>query len=122
MATEGFKKVKLERHDLIPSDILRELAIHFGKGAEIYSERNWENGYAWSKSYAALQRHANAFWNGQDYDNCNENCVNDCKEHTHSKHMIAVVWHAMVLAKFMNIHTDKDDRVKTSNERFVKKL
>ena len=66
--TGGQKGVKLERYDLIPVRPLENLARRYGHGAEKYAERNWERGYEFSKSYAALQRHLNAFWRGEDED------------------------------------------------------
>lgn len=67
--TSGAQKgQKLERFDLIPVPALQELARVYGMGAQKYAERNWEKGYAWSLSYAALQRHLNAFWNGEERD------------------------------------------------------
>jgi len=95
--------VKEERPDLIPVGQLRALASHYGKGAEKYTERdeqgnvvhdganNWRLGYEWSKSYAALQRHAMAFWEGEDVD-----------EETGSLHLIAAAWHALTLAEFLS--------------------
>lgn len=68
--TGGQKGVKLERHDLIPMGPLRELAEHFGKGAQKYDDHQWRKGYEWSKSYSAIQRHLTAFWGGEDYDVC----------------------------------------------------
>ncbi|ANA86463.1 hypothetical protein BH762_gp056 [Gordonia phage OneUp] len=99
----GRKGVKEERPDLIPVVQLRALAVHYGRGAEKYTERdargavvhdganNWRLGYEWSKSYAALQRHAMAFWQGEDVD-----------EETGSLHLIAAAWHALTLAEFLS--------------------
>jgi hypothetical protein len=95
------KGAKLARYDLIPVEPLRLLAEHFGRGAAKYSERNYERGYAWSLSYAALQRHANQFWGGEDLD-----------PETGSPHLIAVAWHALALVEFMRTHPEKDDRVR----------
>lgn len=69
-STGGQKGVKLARFDLIPAGPLQRLAEHFGKGAQKYSEHQWRNGYEWSKSYSAIQRHLNDFWAGKDYDVC----------------------------------------------------
>lgn len=98
--TGAAKGVKLARYDLIPTGPLLELAKHYGRGGKKYDDRNWEGGYEWSKSYAALQRHANAFWAGEDID-----------EETGTPHVIAVAWHAFALAEFMNTHKELDDRV-----------
>ncbi len=97
--TGGEKGQKLERFDLIPTFPLAELARHFGRGSFKYSARNWERGYDWSLSYAALQRHANQFWGGEDID-----------EETGSSHLVAVAWHALCLLEFTQTHPEKDDR------------
>lgn len=105
-ATGGSKGSKIARFDLIPTGPLWELAEHYGKGAQKYKrvngKDNWRNGYDWSLSYAALQRHANAFWNGEDIDPENG-----------SKHIIAAAWHCLALAHFMGDETLRemfDDR------------
>jgi hypothetical protein len=101
-STGGQKAGNLERHDLIPPRALSELAEHFGRGAAKYSARQWELGYEWGKSYAALQRHIQAFWGGEDYD-----------EQTGSKHVVAAMWHCVVLATFMDRFPEFDDRPTT---------
>lgn len=98
-ATGARKAGNQERYDLIPTEPLRLLALHFGRGSEKYAARNWEGGYDWSLSYAALQRHANQFWAGEDMD-----------PETGTPHIVAVAWHAMALAEFMNTHPGFDDR------------
>lgn len=98
-ATGGQKGSKLARFDLIPAGPLWDLAEHYGRGSRKYADRNWEKGVNWSLSFAALMRHAWAFWNGEDHD-----------EETGSKHMIAVAWHAFALAEFMDTHPLLDDR------------
>lgn len=97
--TGGEKGSKLARYDLIPSDALRQLAELYGKGADKYAARNWERGYDWSLSFAALQRHAWQFWSGQDTD-----------EETGAAHMASVAWHALALVTFMSQHPEFDDR------------
>ena len=97
--TGGQKGRKIERHDLIPAAPLRALAEHFGRGAEKYADRNWELGTAWSLNYAAMQRHALAFWGGEDID-----------PETGSHHLTAVAWHAFALVEFASTHPELDDR------------
>jgi hypothetical protein len=97
--TGGEKGTKLARFDLIPAGPLLQLAEHYGIGARKYADRNWERGYAWSLSFAALQRHAWAFWNGEDLD-----------PETQSHHMAAVAFHAFALIEFGNTDTGTDDR------------
>lgn len=104
--TGAQKGSKIERYDLIPAEPLRLLARHYGVGSRKYAERNWEGGYDWSLSYAALQRHANAFWSGEDID-----------EETGTPHIVAVAWHAFALAEFANSHPEKDNRPTTIARR-----
>jgi hypothetical protein len=97
--TNAAKGQKLQRYDLIPVNPLAEVARHYGVGASKYKERNWEKGYAWSLSYAALQRHANAFWGGESYD-----------EESNTHHLAAVVFHALALMEYEETNMEKDDR------------
>lgn len=99
--TGAEKGSKLERFDLIPAGPMRAVARHYGKGAEKYESRNWEKGYAYSLSYAAMQRHLHQYWQGEDID-----------EETGSPHLAAVVFHALAMMEFSNTHPEKDDRVK----------
>lgn len=100
-STGAEKGTKPERFDLLPQEALADVARHYGVGAAKYSAHNWRKGYEWSKSYAALQRHANAFWSGEDFD-----------EETDSPHMAAVAFHALALLTFMQEQPDFDDRFK----------
>lgn len=92
--TGGQKGSKLARFDQIPTYPLNALAEHYGAGNAKYptppgEKDNWRKGYQWSLSYAALQRHANAFWSGEDIDT----------ETGHS-HLTAVAWHAFTLLEW----------------------
>ena len=98
-STGGEKGTKDERFDLLPAEALAKVARHYGVGAQKYAAHNWRRGYEWSKSYAALQRHANAFWGGEDVD-----------EETGSPHMAAVAFHALALLTFMDEQVNFDDR------------
>lgn len=100
-STGGQKGVKEARFDLIPAEALHLVAEHYGKGAKKYTEHNWRKGFEWSKSYAALQRHLNAFWAGEDLD-----------PETGSPHLAAVVFHALTLLTFMVEQPGFDDRYK----------
>lgn len=97
--TGAEKGRKDERYDLIPVGPLAELARLYGAGAKKYPPRNWERGYDWSLSYAALQRHANAWWGGEEMD-----------PETGTSHMAAVAWHAFALMQFAVEHRELDDR------------
>ena len=131
-ATGGEKGVKEERFDLIPTGPLRELAIHYGRGALKYDDHQWRKGYEWGKSLASLQRHTNAFWGGEDYDVCpvdEDGCVTvhpktgestvrqvehgrACYNHTGSHHMVAAAWHSFTLLEFKDHFPQYDDRFK----------
>ena len=120
-AASGARKgVKDVRPDLIPAKAHIELARHYSEGAAKYTEydddgniihdgsNNWRLGYEWSKSIAALERHLLAFKNGEDYDEPWPN------GHPGSKHVIAVAWHALALATYMDEHPELDDRWSTA--------
>lgn len=53
---------------LLPYDALDEIVEVLRYGAEKYAPRNWEKGMAWSRPFAALQRHMTAWWMGEDRD------------------------------------------------------
>jgi hypothetical protein len=97
--TGGEKGSKLARFDLIPHEALTALAEHFGRGAEKYEDRNWERGYDWALTFAALNRHLWAWWGGEDLD-----------PETGSPHMAAVAWHAFVALTFQERGLGTDSR------------
>ncbi|WP_284984276.1 dATP/dGTP diphosphohydrolase domain-containing protein [Arthrobacter sp. efr-133-TYG-118] len=100
-ATGGEKGSKPERHDLIPVEALATVAQLYGRGAAKYAAHNWRRGYEWSKSYAALQRHATQFWAGEDND-----------AEMGLPHMASVAFHALALLTFMDEQRQFDDRYK----------
>jgi hypothetical protein len=97
--TGGKKGSKLARYDLIPPGALHQLAEHYGRGSKKYGDHNWEKGYPWGQSFAAMMRHAWSWWDGEDLD-----------PETGSNHMVAVAWHAFALLTFIEMHPDFDDR------------
>lgn len=97
--TGGEKGSKLARFDLLPTAPLKAIAEHFGRGAAKYEDRNWERGYDWSLSYAAMQRHLNAWWGGEDLD-----------PELGSSHLAAVAFHVLALLEFEVTHPELDDR------------
>lgn len=100
--TGGQKGQKQARFDLLPVGALWEVARHFGVGAAKYDDNNWRRGYAWSLSYAAMQRHANLFWEGETND-----------EETGTHHLAAVAFHALVLIQNDMDGNGTDDRWST---------
>jgi hypothetical protein len=97
--TGGEKGVKLARFDLVPAGPLRALAEHYGRGASKYDDHQWRKGYEWSKSFAAMQRHAWAWWDGEDVD-----------AEIDSPHLAAVAWHAFALLQYAADCPQFDDR------------
>lgn len=98
-STGGQKGVKVERYDLVPVEALRQLAEHYGRGAAKYDDNQYRKGYEFSKSYAAMQRHLNQWWGGEDND-----------EELGSSHLVAAAWHCFTLLTFMEEHPEFDDR------------
>jgi hypothetical protein len=109
-ATGGQKGSKLAAFDQVSPEVERLVAEHFGKGALKYDAHNFRRGYPWSLSYSALRRHLAAFWAGEEYDNHLPDCPEGCTDHTGSLHIVAVIWHAMVLTEFFLHRQEYDDR------------
>ena len=122
-ATGGEKGSKLAAFDQISPEVEWLVAEHFGKGARKYSAHNFRKGYPWSLSYSALRRHLAEFWAGKEYDICPEGGAGCstwegemsehgpvCINHTGSLHIVAVIWHAMVLTEFFLHQKEYDDR------------
>lgn len=59
------KKPKL---DLIPPELLEQVGMVMGFGAEKYERANWANGINYSRLIAAAMRHINQFNKGIDLD------------------------------------------------------
>lgn len=98
-STGAQKGSKLARYDLVPAAPLKHLAELYGRGAAKYAERNWEGGYDWSLSFAALNRHLWQFWSGEDTD-----------DETGAPHLASVAWHAFALLEYMDTHPEFDNR------------
>ncbi len=99
--TGGAKGSKPARFDLLPAGPLWQVAELYGEGAKKYDARNWERGYDWSLSFAALQRHAWKFWGGEDID-----------PETRKHHLASVCFHALAMMQFTSTHPELDDRPK----------
>lgn len=99
---EGYKadedKVRL---DLIPAEVLIALGALYTMGAKKYADNNWRKGLRYGQCYAAMQRHALAFWNGENIDPDGQH------------HLTSVAWNALTLLYF-ELHKDEygqfDDR------------
>lgn len=98
--TGGQKGSKPERFDLLPWDALEEVARLYGRGADKYEDRNWEKGYGFHLSMAALMRHLVKFWqHRKDYD-----------DETKCHHLASVVFHALTMLTFVLRGIGTDDR------------
>ena len=97
--TGGQKGSKAARFDLLPPGPLWKVAELYGRGAEKYAPRNWQRGYDWSLSFAAMMRHAWQFWRGEDVD-----------PETGCPHLASVVFHAFAMMEFSDTHPELDDR------------
>lgn len=67
----------------------------------ITGDRNWEKGLKWGRVFAAMERHAWAWWNGEQLDPVD-------KQH----HLASVAWCAFTLMEYEKTHPELDDRVK----------
>jgi dATP/dGTP diphosphohydrolase len=95
-----FDQLKL-RWDLLPIRALIEVVKVYTLGCLKYADRNWEKGLSWCRMFAALQRHAWAWFLGQ---------ISDSKDG--QKHMASVAWIALGLLEFEHTHPELDDRPK----------
>ena len=126
-STGGAKGSKLARYDLLPWDAIALLAEHYGRGTFKYDDRNWEKGYKWGLSFAALQRHLTAHWNGDVYDLdpylygvdesgqplYSEDEIAAFPDEDKVLHATAVAWHALCLLTFFIRGIGEDDRPTT---------
>lgn len=87
------------RYDLVPADALQQLVEVYTMGAAKYGDRNWENGIDYSRIYAAMMRHLQAWWQGEDYD-----------EEDGQHHLASVAWGAFALIHFQMAGPCRDDR------------
>jgi hypothetical protein len=56
------------RMDLLPPEMEAAVAAVLSFGANKYGDRNWEQGMRWGRPYAAMRRHMNAWWAGEEND------------------------------------------------------
>lgn len=54
--------------ELLDPKFLQAIAEVLTYGAEKYDAHNWRQGIDTDRLYGALQRHLNAFWDGEDID------------------------------------------------------
>jgi len=97
------------RLDLLPFDSINEIAKILTFGAQKYSDRNWENGFNWGRVYAALQRHLNLWFMGEDLD-----------EETNLSHLAHAGCDLLFLLTFVLRDIGEDDRPKLAKELIAK--
>ena len=97
--TGAEKGSKPERYDLIPSGAMDEVARVYGYGAEKYAKRNWEAGYEYGLSIAALERHISAFKQLENID-----------PESGLHHLAHAVFHCLALITYVQCGIGKDDR------------
>lgn len=90
------------RYDLIPQYPLSEVAKVYTIGAKKYDDNNWRKGFRYGRVFAAMMRHAWAYWRGEDYD-----------PEDGQHHLASVIWCAMSLMEFSRTKVGQDDRVKS---------
>ncbi len=64
-SAESASKPRLE---LVPFDTIEEIAQVLTYGANKYEANNWTRGARWGRYFAAMLRHAFAWWRGEDRD------------------------------------------------------
>ena len=89
------------RFDLIPVKPMQQVAEVYTIGAKKYDDRNWEKGLDWGRVYAAMQRHAHAWWGGE---------ICDPEDGQH--HLASVVWCALALMEYEQTHKELDPRTR----------
>jgi len=87
------------RIDLAPADAMMHVGEVLAMGAEKYSERNWENGMAYSKIVASLERHLTKWKMGADID-----------DESGMHHIDHVMCNALFLSRHVRAFPEKDDR------------
>lgn len=87
------------RMDLLDPQFLMGIAQVLGFGAKKYGDYNWQKGFDHSRLYAAIQRHLNKYWKGQ-----NEDEESGMHELLHAAcGLMMLYWHSQNLS-------DRDDR------------
>jgi len=91
------------RMDLIPPEAMEALADVLTMGAAKYDARNWEKGFAWGRSVAALLRHLFAWMRGENKD-----------PESGLSHLAHVLCNAAFLVTFEVRGIGTDDRAKAT--------
>lgn len=102
--TGGQKGDKIAQEGSLEPLSLLEVAKVAGYGAKKYSRFNYLNGYPWSLSYSALQRHLKAWYAGEDLDS-----------EFGLSHLAHAAWHCLALLSFSLRGRGTDDRPTDAN-------
>jgi hypothetical protein len=86
------------RWDLLPASSMEELVRVYTIGAAKYTPYNWMKGLDYGRIFAAMMRHAWAFWRGEQRDQVDG-----------QHHLASVAWCALTL-----LYYDKDYPTYTS--------
>jgi hypothetical protein len=87
--------------NLLPLKYLRGTVRVLMFGAKKYAPWNWRKGMPWTQPYNALQRHLDAWIEGEDID-----------PETGENHLDHAMCELVFLRCFVEEHPDKDDRFK----------
>lgn len=91
------------RVDLLPPKAILALAEIFGKGAQKYEARNWEQGIDQARLLAALGRHYLAYLSGEN---------TDPDPVAGGNHLIHIAWNALALYELEQAGKIIDQRTK----------
>lgn len=99
------------RYELIPHTALKDVAEVYTKGAAKYTitddegniiddgANNWRKGLSWTSMIGSVQRHIEAWKNGEDID-----------PDLGTKHLANAAWGLLGLLEYYKIHPEFDDR------------
>ncbi|GJE78116.1 dATP/dGTP diphosphohydrolase domain-containing protein [Methylorubrum suomiense] len=87
------------RLSLVPSSLNRYAAYGLMYGAAKYDEHNWRKGFKWTEVYESMQRHLDAFREGEDLD-----------DESGLPHLALAACNLSFLIEFYDKGSGKDDR------------
>ena len=99
------------RFDLIPIAPLTEVVKVFTFGAYLYGDRNWEEGFSWSRCIGSIWRHFTKWLLGEDLDD-------ESKLH----HLAHVIANCLFLLQYTFTGKGIDDRQKASVEFIIQRF
>jgi len=96
------------RYDLVSPISLKALAIHYERGSEKYSDRNWEKGLPLSRHLNSAIRHLNEYLTGDRSEDHLSACSWNCFAIVHNLEMIELGKLPAELNDLPNIERRKD--------------